>query len=419
MNCAGINFQHKFAELKYSDMSHLSGARRRERSENDVERRSCVEKLPMAARRKSTKNATGRPKSKVKATSAPRPKRERGSESKTPSSKKRGKVAVKRQQGTTSNAVRKRSEAVSVAQGVTKSRARSAKATTGAKSSAKIRASVGRPRPKASAANSNSNRVEAKLRSKNDQKDEIALAARGASAANTAMKALAEKPPTAGRSSNVSKPEMLAGKDQKSISREEPSAAPKTSKPTTQRQGFKLNEFVVYPAHGVGQIIAIEDQEVAGFKLELFVISFSKDKMILRVPTAKVAGVGMRKISDAETAKRSLDILTGRARVKRTMWSRRAQEYETKINSGDIGAIAEVVRDLYRSDAQPEQSYSERQLYEAALDRMVREIAAVQKSNEIDALRVVEAQLQKSHGRTSRSSVSPAEASDPEVEEAA
>ena len=109
------------------------------------------------------------------------------------------------------------------------------------------------------------------------------------------------------------------------------------------------------------------------------------------------SGVGMRKISDPDTAKRSLDILSGRARIKRTMWSRRAQEYETKINSGDITAIAEVVRDLYRSEAQPEQSYSERQLYEAALDRMVREIAAVQKSNEIDALKAIEAQLQKTH----------------------
>ena len=191
------------------------------------------------------------------------------------------------------------------------------------------------------------------------------------------------------------------------------------AKPTGQRQGFKVHEFVVYPAHGVGQIVSIEEQEVAGFKLELFVINFSKDKMTLRVPTSKVTAVGMRKISDPEAAKRSLDILTGRARIKRTMWSRRAQEYETKINSGDINAIAEVVRDLYRSDAQPEQSYSERQLYEAALDRMVREIAAVQKSNEIEALKAVEAQLQKGHGRTKLADGPQSEAKDPEIEEAA
>ena len=194
-----------------------------------------------------------------------------------------------------------------------------------------------------------------------------------------------------------------AVKIQKATAAEDASSAAKTLKNAGQRQGFKLSEFVVYPAHGVGQIVAIEEQEVAGFKLELFVINFSKDKLTLRVPTSKVSGVGMRKISDSETARRSLEILTGRARVKRTMWSRRAQEYETKINSGDINAIAEVVRDLYRSEAQPEQSYSERQLYEAALDRMVREIAAVQKSNEIDALKTVEAQLQKGQSRASKS----------------
>jgi CarD family transcriptional regulator len=200
------------------------------------------------------------------------------------------------------------------------------------------------------------------------------------------------------------------------VAEEAPSAA-KALKTAGQRQGFRLNEFVVYPAHGVGQIVAIEEQEVAGFRLELFVISFSKDKLTLRVPTSKVSGVGMRKISDPDTARRSLEILTGRARVKRTMWSRRAQEYETKINSGDINAIAEVVRDLYRSEAQPEQSYSERQLYEAALDRMVREIAAVQKSSEIDALKTVEAQLQKAQSRTAKP-LGPASAAG-EIEQAA
>ena len=198
------------------------------------------------------------------------------------------------------------------------------------------------------------------------------------------------------------KPAAPVVKVQRPVVAEEAPAAAKTLKSASQRQGFKLNEFVVYPAHGVGQIVSIEEQEVAGFKLELFVISFSKDKLTLRVPTSKVTGVGMRKISDPDAARRSLEILTGRARVKRTMWSRRAQEYETKINSGDINAIAEVVRDLYRSEAQPEQSYSERQLYEAALDRMVREIAAVQKSNEIDALKAVEAQLQKGQSRAAK-----------------
>ena len=167
------------------------------------------------------------------------------------------------------------------------------------------------------------------------------------------------------------------------------------NKKTTQRQGFKTNEFIVYPAHGVGQIVAIEEQEVAGAKLELFVINFVKDKMTLRVPTAKIVSVGMRKLAEAPLVKRALETLKGRARIKRTMWSRRAQEYEAKINSGDIVAIAEVVRDLYRSETQPEQSYSERQLYEAALDRLSREIAAVQRVTETEAIKEIEAALAK------------------------
>jgi CarD family transcriptional regulator, regulator of rRNA transcription len=167
------------------------------------------------------------------------------------------------------------------------------------------------------------------------------------------------------------------------------------AKKTTQRQGFKIQEFIVYPAHGVGQIMAIEEQEVAGARLELFVINFVKDKMTLRVPTSKVASVGMRKLAETSMVKKALETLKGRASVKRTMWSRRAQEYEAKINSGDIIAIAEVVRDLYRSESQPEQSYSERQLYEAALDRLSREVAAVQRLTETEAIKEIEAALAK------------------------
>ena len=176
-------------------------------------------------------------------------------------------------------------------------------------------------------------------------------------------------------------------------------AAPKAAKAAGHRQGFKTGEFIVYPAHGVGQIVAVEEQEVAGFRLELFVITFVKDKMTLRVPTAKVVGVGMRKLAEPDVVKKALDILLGRARIKRTMWSRRAQEYETKINSGDLAAISEVVRDLYRSEAQPEQSYSERQLYEAALDRLAREVAVVQRLSEIEALKAIEGQLQRGQRR--------------------
>ena len=176
-----------------------------------------------------------------------------------------------------------------------------------------------------------------------------------------------------------------------------------TTKKTTQRQGFKTGESIVYPAHGVGQIVAIEEQEVAGFKLELFVIAFEKDKMTLRVPTAKAASVGMRKLAEESLVERALETIAGRARVKRTMWSRRAQEYEAKINSGDLIAIAEVVRDLHRSEAQPEQSYSERQLYEAALDRMVREVAAVNRVTESEAQKAIETQILKSPKRAKAS----------------
>jgi CarD family transcriptional regulator len=193
--------------------------------------------------------------------------------------------------------------------------------------------------------------------------------------------------------------------------------APKPAKAANpQRQLFKPGEFVVYPSHGVGQIVAIEEQEVAGFKLELYVISFIKDKMVLKVPTPKAASVGMRKLADATAVKMALDTLAGRARIKRTMWSRRAQEYEAKINSGDLNAIAEVVRDLYRSDTQPEQSYSERQLYEAALDRMTREIVVVQRLTETESLKVIEGQLQKGPRRGKAEDIDPEEA---DIEEAA
>ena len=167
------------------------------------------------------------------------------------------------------------------------------------------------------------------------------------------------------------------------------------AKKTIQRNGFKTGEHIVYPAHGVGQIIDVEEQEVAGFSLEMFVIEFAKDKMKLRVPVPKIESVGMRKVSDMETGDKSLKTVQGRARIKRTMWSRRAQEYDAKINSGDLIQIAEVVRDLFRSENQPEQSYSERQLYEAALERMAREIAVVKKISETEAVNLIEANLAK------------------------
>lgn len=183
-----------------------------------------------------------------------------------------------------------------------------------------------------------------------------------------------------------------------------------------QRNGFKTDEYVVYPTHGVGRIVGIEEQEVAGSTLELFVINFEQEKMTLRVPTTKCHNVGMRKLSECAIVDKAMTTLRGRARVRRMMWSRRAQEYEAKINSGDLISIAEVVRDLHRSDSQPEQSYSERQLYEAALERMAREIAAVQDVDEAVATRLICEAVNKT--RAAAPVVEPEEAAEPSGEPA-
>ncbi|WP_341705284.1 CarD family transcriptional regulator [Ferrovibrio sp.] len=153
---------------------------------------------------------------------------------------------------------------------------------------------------------------------------------------------------------------------------------------------FAAGDHVVYPTHGVGKILRIERQMIAGFELELMVVEFERDKMTVRVPLSKVNSVGIRKLSSPQKMKSALDTLKGRARVKRAMWSRRAQEYEAKINSGDPVSIAEVVRDLHRNAGQPDQSYSERQIYESALDRLMRELAAVERIDEDSATKKLE-----------------------------
>lgn len=152
---------------------------------------------------------------------------------------------------------------------------------------------------------------------------------------------------------------------------------------------FKEDQLIVYPTHGVGQITSVEIEEIAGLELQLYVIKFEKEKMTLRVPVAKAKSVGMRELASEKTLEKSLKTLKGRPRVKRTMWSRRAQEYEAKINSGDIVLVSEVVRDLYRNETQPEQSYSERQLYEAALERLSREVASIQGLDDAGGVAVV------------------------------
>ncbi len=138
---------------------------------------------------------------------------------------------------------------------------------------------------------------------------------------------------------------------------------------------FNAGEYVVYPTHGVGKVSDITKQTIAGTELEMLVVNFDKDKMTLRIPTAKIPNVGLRKISDDKTMEEAFNTLRGKARIRKIMWSRRAQEYENKINSGNPVAIAEVIRDLYRSENIADQSYSERQIYEQAVDRLANEVS--------------------------------------------
>ena len=174
---------------------------------------------------------------------------------------------------------------------------------------------------------------------------------------------------------------------------------PAAKKKKSTKRIFKANQHIVYPAHGVGIVTSVDQEVIAGFDIEVYVVHFEQDKMTLRVPTAKAGTSGMRALSDELTLKDAFTTLKGRARIKRTMWSRRAQEYAAKINSGDLILVAEVVRDLHRTDAQPEQSYSERQLYERAIDRMVREVAAIRKESRDAALESVLDTLAKARSR--------------------
>ena len=149
---------------------------------------------------------------------------------------------------------------------------------------------------------------------------------------------------------------------------------------------FHEGDHVVYPTHGVGKVERIATEEIAGHKLELIHITFEENRMTLRVPVSKARSAGLRKLASRKMFDDAMAVLKGRARIKRTMWSRRAQEYEAKINSGDPIAIAEVVRDLHRNAGQPDQSFSERQIYEAAMDRLAAELAALDKTDKVTAV---------------------------------
>jgi len=188
-----------------------------------------------------------------------------------------------------------------------------------------------------------------------------------------------------------------------------PSGKTAAAKKPSKKKAFKSGQFIVYPAHGVGKVTGIEQNTIAGFDIELYVVIFEQDKMTLRVPTTKAEASGMRALSNELILKDAFTTLKGRARIKRTMWSRRAQEYEAKINSGDLILVSEVVRDLHRTDAQPEQSYSERQLYERAIDRMVREVAAIKKVDRGAALEDVLDTLTKARTRQAAKAAKDAE----------
>ena len=195
--------------------------------------------------------------------------------------------------------------------------------------------------------------------------------------AKTAKKSKPAKVAKASKPVKTAKP-AKASKPAKAV---KPVKASKPAKPAKQKMPFKPGDFVVYPTHGVGKVVGIEIQELAGHKLKLFVISFDRDRMTLRVPVSKATTSGLRKLSSRKKMDNAMETLKARAKVKRTMWSRRAQEYEAKINSGDPIFIAEVVRDLHRKAGQPDQAFSERQIFESARDRLAQELAAVERTD--------------------------------------
>ena len=210
-------------------------------------------------------------------------------------------------------------------------------------------------------------------------------AARAAAAKKPAAKKAAPKKAPAKKAAPKAAAEKATAK--KAAPAKSPARKPAAKK---EKLEFAAEDYVVYPTHGVGQVTGIETHEIAGQKLKLFIISFERERMTLKVPIDKVKDSGLRKLSSRTVIDTALKTLKGRVRVKRTMWSRRAQEYEAKINSGDPVSIAEVVRDLHRKEDQPDQSYSERQMYQAALDRLARELAAVESSEHDDAVEKLE-----------------------------
>jgi CarD family transcriptional regulator len=208
--------------------------------------------------------------------------------------------------------------------------------------------------------------------------------------AKAATKTASKKP----TSKNIAAAKAQAKVASRTATKAEPKTeamAPAKLKPTKKKKlEFSEGDFVVYPTHGVGKVTGVQNFEIAGEKLKLFVISFERERMTLKVPITKVTESGLRKLASRKVIDNALKTLKGRVRVKRTMWSRRAQEYDAKINSGDPIQVAEVVRDLHRNEDQPDQSYSERQMYQAALDRFSRELAVVESTTPEEAVEKLE-----------------------------
>ena len=157
-----------------------------------------------------------------------------------------------------------------------------------------------------------------------------------------------------------------------------------------QNLNFKIGEIVVYPKHGVGEIVNIESMEISNIKTNFYVVKMEQAKLTIRVPLEKQDEVGLRKISTKKIIDAIYEILKLKPKIRRIMWSRRAQEYDPKIFSGDPIKISEVVRDLFRKNSQPEQSYSERQMFQIALERLAREVAAVEKTDYFQSTEKIE-----------------------------
>jgi CarD family transcriptional regulator len=249
---------------------------------------------------------------------------------------------------------------------------------------------VAKPAAKSAAAKPMAKKVEAKK--------PVAAAKPAAKPVAAAPKPVLATKPAVIAAKPVAPPVIVAPKP---VVAAKPVAAPaaKAAPVVAKKPSFKVGELVVYPAHGVGKITNIEEQEIAGIKLELYIVDFEKEKLRLKVPTNRAEQKGMRHLADRTMIEQAMKVIRGRARIKRTMWSRRAQEYDAKINSGDMIAVSEVIRDLYRSDRQPEQSYSERQLFEQALARFARELAAVRKVDEDQCIKELEDYLARNAKR--------------------